>query len=50
MWRTQSLAPGIALTRSIYECNRMNRRVRGSPIEDLKLRKEGGRGRSQSIP
>jgi hypothetical protein len=27
----------------------MNRRVRGSPIEDLKLRRGVGRGRSQSI-
>jgi hypothetical protein len=27
----------------------MNRRVRGSPIEDLKLGRKGGKGGSQSI-
>jgi hypothetical protein len=43
MWQTQSLAPRITLTHSIYECNRMNRRVRGSPIKDLKLRRKGGK-------
>jgi hypothetical protein len=43
VWWTQSLAPRITLTHSIYGCNGINRRVRGSPIKDLKLRRKGGK-------
>jgi hypothetical protein len=43
------LSPGITLTRSIYRCNKINRRVRGSSIEDLKVRRKGEKGGSQSI-
>jgi hypothetical protein len=49
IWRAQSLAPGITLTRSIYGYNKINKRVRGIPIKDLKLGRKGGKGGSQSI-
>jgi hypothetical protein len=42
-------SPGITLTRSIYGCNGINKRVRGSSIKDLKLGRKGGKGGSQSI-
>jgi hypothetical protein len=42
-------SPGITLTRSIYGCNGINRRVRSSSIKDLKIGRKGGKGGSQSI-
>jgi hypothetical protein len=49
IWRNQSLALRITLTYSIYRCNRINKRVRGSLIKDLKPARKGGKGGSQSI-